>query len=78
VTPSTLDKESGYVLMSAAKPVAFSLNEDALRLAALRLYRPQRNYPVITWTISGKLFIRRGFHWCWTGIEVLRVNMIGE
>lgn len=74
---TTLNNEGGYVLMSAAKPISFSFDEDELRLAALSIAFPGKTGPNILWTQTGKLLLWKGWRWYWTGHEVLSVHVIG-
>lgn len=67
-------QSEGFVVMSAAKPIAMSFDETAVRKAALEIIGPKH---IHRWGANGKLFLRRGQYWFWTGIEVLPVRLVG-
>lgn len=69
--------DSGYVLMKAASPILFSFDETELRIAAFRIVFP-RTHPVVKWNDTGKLLIKKGELWHWTGFQVLNIPVIGD
>jgi len=63
---------SGYVVMKAARPVAFSTTEDSARRAALRRFNP---YGLdFKFSDTGKLFVKVNWRWKFTACEVIEVE----
>lgn len=70
--------KKGFLVLSDAKPIEFSMNEGAAKEAALLYLDPDRKRHH-RWTANGKLFfLGQGFKWLWTGWEVLPLKIVGE
>jgi hypothetical protein len=66
------DKEVGYVVMKAARPVAFSQNEGDARRAALRRFNPDGLD--FKFSDTGKLYVKVNWRWRFTACEVVEVE----
>lgn len=68
----------GFLVLSDAKPIEFSMNEGAAKEATLLYLDPDRRRHH-KWSKTGKLlFLGQCFVWRWTGWEVLPIKIVGE